>query len=149
MNQYPKHSFSSGGVIIGPSKKVLVVSQHGTSWSLPKGRLEEGEDAKTAALREIEEETGLTKLELIEELGTYDRSLIGIDGKPDNQFSKTITIYLYTTPEEDLKPIDPENPEAKWVDPDEVENLLTHPKDKEFYKSVLPKVKEFISKSWG
>jgi 8-oxo-dGTP pyrophosphatase MutT (NUDIX family) len=142
---YPKHSFSGGGVIIGPSKKVLVVSQHGTSWSLPKGRLEAGEDTKIAALREIEEETGITQLELIKELGVYERSLIGVDGKPDNRFSKTITIYLYTTSEADLKPIDPDNPEARWVEPDEVTNLLTHPKDKEFYLGVLPKVKAFIN----
>jgi 8-oxo-dGTP pyrophosphatase MutT (NUDIX family) len=141
---YPKHSYSGGGVIIGPNKKVLVVSQHGTSWSLPKGRLEEGEDTKGAALREIEEETGLTKLNFIKELGTYERSLIGINGKPDNRFLKTITIYLYTTQEEELKPIDPDNPEARWIDPDKVAELLTHPKDKEFYLSVLPRVKEFI-----
>jgi 8-oxo-dGTP pyrophosphatase MutT (NUDIX family) len=133
-------------VIIGPNKKVLVVSQHGTSWSLPKGTLEDGEDTKTAALREIEEETGLTKLDFIKDLGTYHRSLIGVDGKPDPRFKKTITIYLYTTPELDLSPIDPHNPEARWVNPDEVEGLLTHPKDKEFYKSVLPEVKAFINK---
>jgi ADP-ribose pyrophosphatase YjhB (NUDIX family) len=140
-----KHSFSGGGIIIGPNKKVLVVSQHGSSWSLPKGRLEEGEDARAAALREIEEETGITKLNFIKELGTYDRSLIGVDGQPDERFQKTITIFLYTTPELELNPKDADNPEARWVNPDEVEELLTHPKDQEFYKSVLPEVQKFIN----
>jgi 8-oxo-dGTP pyrophosphatase MutT (NUDIX family) len=140
----PKHTFSGGGVIIGPSRRVLVVSQHGTSWSLPKGRLDEGEDSKAAARREIEEETGITELTFIEELGTYDRSLIGLDNKPDDRFSKTITIYLCTTPELEVKPIDPDNPEARWVEPDKVADLLTHPKDKEFYLSVLPKIEAFI-----
>jgi 8-oxo-dGTP pyrophosphatase MutT (NUDIX family) len=144
MKEHSKHSFSGGGVIIGPNKKVLVVSQHGSSWSLPKGRLEEGEDTKTAALREIEEETGLTKLNFVKVLGTYHRSLIGIDGKPDARFSKTITIYLYTTPDLELNPIDPDNPEAKWVDPDKVADLLTHPKDKEFYAVKLAQIKDFI-----
>jgi 8-oxo-dGTP pyrophosphatase MutT (NUDIX family) len=144
MKDRPKHSFSAGGIIIGPNKKVLVVSQHGTSWSLPKGTLEEGEDALTAALREIEEETGVTKLNLIDNLGTYGRSLIGLDGKPDGRFSKTITIFILKTPELDLNPIDPENPEARWVELDKAADLLTHSKDKEFYLSVLPKVEEFI-----
>jgi 8-oxo-dGTP pyrophosphatase MutT (NUDIX family) len=144
MSSYPKHSFSGGGVIIGPNKKVLVVSQHGTSWSLPKGRLEEGEDTKTAALREIEEESGLTKLNFVKELGTYNRSLIGLDGKPDDRYSKTITMYLFTTPELVLNPIDPENPEARWVESNKVADLLTHKKDKEFYLSVKPRIEEFL-----
>jgi 8-oxo-dGTP pyrophosphatase MutT (NUDIX family) len=149
MKAHAKHSFSGGGVIVGPSKKVLVVSQQGTSWSLPKGRLEPGEDAKAAALREIEEETGVTQLNLIKELGTYDRSLIGLDGKPDDRFSKTITIFLYTTPELELNPKDSDNPEARWMEPDKVADLLTHPKDKEFYLNILPEVKEFINKNPG
>lgn len=145
MKAHAKHSFSGGGVIIGPDKKVLVVSQQGTSWSLPKGRLDKGEDTYNAALREIKEETGITNPNFIRELGTYNRTLIGLDNKPDKRFLKTITIFLFTTNETILKPNDPENPEARWVDPDEVAGLLTHPKDKEFFKSVLPEVKDFIN----
>ncbi|HUD06826.1 MAG TPA: NUDIX domain-containing protein [Candidatus Saccharimonadales bacterium] len=138
------YSKSAGGVIISPTGKVLVVSQHGTSWSLPKGTLEEGEDNKTAALREIEEETGIKDVTLIRELGTYDRHKLKEDATEDINELKTITMYLYTTPEEELKPIDPENPEARWVEPIKVSSMLTHPKDKEFYKSVENQVLEFI-----
>jgi hypothetical protein len=35
-----------------------------------------------------------------------------------------------------LKPIDPDNPEARWVDPEQVRELLTHPKDGEFFESI-------------
>lgn len=53
-----RHTRSAGGVIINRDGKVLVVSQHGTSWSLPKGKLEDGEDVFEAMKREFKEEAG-------------------------------------------------------------------------------------------
>jgi hypothetical protein len=35
-----------------------------------------------------------------------------------------------------LAPTDPENPEARWVERDEVTRFLTHPKDKEFFQKI-------------
>ncbi|HLB66742.1 MAG TPA: NUDIX domain-containing protein [Candidatus Saccharimonadales bacterium] len=142
-----KHTYSAGGIVINPEGQVLVVSQHGTSWSLPKGTLEKGEDHKTAALREIKEETGIAKVRFIKELGTYDRNKISVDGGDDSSELKTITMFLYTTSEESLNPIDPHNPEARWVKPDKVSNLLTHAKDKAFYTNVQDEVVRFI-KTW-
>lgn len=140
-----QHSYSAGGIVIGTNNLVIVVNQHGNSWSLPKGHIDPGESAKEAAAREIYEESGVSKLEFIEELGTYERHRIGKHPGNDAGEMKTLTFFLYATDQKELKPIDPDNPEAKWVRPDEVVELLTHPKDKEFYLSVLPRVKEFIS----
>ncbi len=121
------------------NKRFLVISQHGTSWSLPKGHIERGEAALSAAKREIEEESGITELIFIKELGTYERFKIRKDGGGDDTSElKTIHMFLYTTSEINLKPIDPENPEAKWVDPQQVAGVLTHPKDKEFFLKILP-----------
>lgn len=131
-------SKSAGGVILNKDGKVLVVSQHSTSWSLPKGKLEEGENLREAAAREIREETGITKLKFIKKLGTYQRYKIARDGGEDTSEFKTITMFLYTTPEENPKPEDPDNPEAKWLEPDEISRLLTHPKDKSFYDRIRP-----------
>jgi ADP-ribose pyrophosphatase YjhB (NUDIX family) len=132
-----EESHSAGGVIIGPRGLIVVTNQDGVAWSLPKGRLEPGEDEQTAACREIEEETGLKHLEFAEKLGTYSRYKIGKDGKgEDKSIKKTITIFLYKTQQEELKPTDPAHPEARWVEPDKVADLLTHPKDKEFFISV-------------
>ena len=50
---------SAGGVVLNGAGQVLVVNQKGTSWSLPKGHVEEGEDALSAARREIFEEAGI------------------------------------------------------------------------------------------
>ena len=116
--------------------KVLVVSQHGTSWSLPKGHIDPGENALDAARREIYEESGIRDLELIRELGTYERHKIGVDGGNDRSELKAITMFLFRTKEKSLRPVDPDNPEAKWVERAKVAPLLTHEKDKEFFERV-------------
>ncbi len=129
----------AGGVVLDENGLVVVVSQKGNSWSLPKGHLEAGEDALTAAVREITEETGLTKLTLVKELGSYSRYRISKDGKgEDASIQKHLTFFLFTTAETDLQPQDPDNPEAKWVAKEDVESLLTHSKDKEFFRKILP-----------
>ena len=127
---------SAGGVVTNIEGKVLVVSQHGTSWSLPKGHIDPGEDALDAARREIYEESGIRDLELIRELGSYERHKIGVNGGDDRSELKVITMFLFRTSEKLLKPVDPDNPEAKWVERSKVARLLTHEKDKEFFQGV-------------
>src|SRR3990167_8533124 len=132
-----KRTFTAGGVVLNKERKVLVVSQNRNSWSLPKGHIDEGENKLQAAIREIYEESGIKNLKLIKELPCYDRYRIGLDGTEDKSELKTIYMFLFETIEEKLKPIDPTNPEARWVEKDKVADLLTHKKDKEFFLSVL------------
>lgn len=127
---------SAGGVVTNCQDEVLVVSQHGTSWSLPKGHIDPGEDALVAARREIYEESGIRDLEFVRELGTYERHKIGLDGGDDPSELKVITMFLFRTSEKSLRPVDAENPEARWVEKTEVAGLLTHAKDKEFFRSI-------------
>ena len=139
-----KRTESAGGVVINRRGEILVVSQHGTSWSLPKGRIEEGEDPLAAARREIHEETGVTRLELTGELGSYSRFKLSGTGGEDRSELKTIHMFLFETDEVALSPIDPDNPEARWMDKTEVANLLTHPVDRDFYvrKFLEPRTRE-------
>lgn len=132
-------SESAGGIVIDTRGRVLVVSQHGTSWSLPKGHIEEGEDRLAAARREIREESGVTRLELLADLGSYSRYKISAGGGDDHSELKTIHLFLFRTDEEHLRPVDPENPEALWVEPRDVPALLTHPADREFFIQHCPR----------
>ena len=131
-----KKTRSAGGVVTNDEGKVLVVSQHGTSWSLPKGHLDPGESALAAARREIYEESGIRDLELVRELGTYERYRIGVDGADDRSELKVITMFLFRTSEKVLRPMDVDNPEARWVERSKVAPLLSHERDKQFFLGV-------------
>jgi ADP-ribose pyrophosphatase YjhB (NUDIX family) len=133
---------SAGGIVLNPLNEVAVVSQRGDSWSLPKGHLDPGEDARQAAEREIREETGITQLAFIRELGSYERYKIGKGGEgEDTDELKRIHMFLYKTLQQALQPTDADNPEAKWVPIEEVSKLLTHPKDKEFFEGIKSALK--------
>ncbi|MFH0887324.1 MAG: NUDIX domain-containing protein [bacterium] len=132
-----RRTHSAGGVVINPSNMILVVNQHGNSWSLPKGHIDTGENTIDAAKREILEETGIKDLTFIKELGSYERYRIGLDVANDDKSElKTIHMLLFKTEETRLAPTDPDNPIAKWSTKEEVTNLLTHPKDKAFFEKI-------------
>jgi ADP-ribose pyrophosphatase YjhB (NUDIX family) len=138
--------FLSGGVVIGPGNKIVVVSQNGDSWSLPKGHIEESEDAEQAAVREIQEETGIQDVKVIDVVGAYERTRIGKGGIGENfDDIRHITMFLCITNQAELEPIDPANPEAIWLSVQDVADKLTHPKDKEFFHTITPKILKFLA----
>jgi hypothetical protein len=55
---------------------------------------------------------------------------------------KTIRIFLFRTPQSALVPSDGDNPEARWVEPREVAAFLTHSKDRQFFLSVLERLRD-------
>ncbi|MEA5469523.1 NUDIX domain-containing protein [Spirulina sp. 06S082] len=70
-------SISAGGVVLRTEDEVIYVALVGEGKNdklvLPKGHIEAGETPEQAARREIEEEAGLTELELIADLGIKER----------------------------------------------------------------------------
>ena len=54
---------AGGGLVSNRRGDYLLISRNGL-WDLPKGHQEEGEDIETTSLREVEEETGISGLEL-------------------------------------------------------------------------------------
>lgn len=133
-----KRTFTAGGVVLNGRGEVLVVNQRGNSWSLPKGHIDPGEDDVAAARREIAEESGITQLEFIRPLATYERHRIGKHGGEDPGELKQMRFFLFRTGQMRLAPTDPVNPEARWVPREQVADLLTHPKDREFFLGILP-----------
>jgi 8-oxo-dGTP pyrophosphatase MutT (NUDIX family) len=52
---------AGGGFVTNPKGKVLFIFRNG-KWDLPKGKVDKGETIENAALREVEEETGVKDL---------------------------------------------------------------------------------------
>lgn len=116
---------AAGGVIWRRARKgtleVLVVHRpRYDDWSLPKGKLDPGETHRRAALREVEEETGLrctTQAEL--RAVTYeDRK-----GRP-----KRVRYWAMVVVDGEFTP-NSEVDEVRWVPADSVAELLTYGRD--------------------
>jgi 8-oxo-dGTP diphosphatase len=133
-------SHSAGGVVLHTSGEVLVIRQRDGTWSLPKGGIQKGEDPLDAAVREIVEESGITELTHVKILKSYSRYAMTNTGAENEEKFKRITMYLFTTNQRELRPMDPRTPEAQWVPKEKVIELLTHPKDQEFFESVMPEL---------
>ncbi len=58
---------AAGGLVVNASQQWLFIFRNGV-WDLPKGVIEPGETAEYAATREVEEECGISGLQIIGEL---------------------------------------------------------------------------------
>ena len=104
--------------------------QHG-DWSLPKGKLEPGEDDATAAVREVREETGREAV-IERDLGTVSYEVAG--GRP-----KTVRWYLMTASADATDTADDVD-DVRWLAPDGVEELLSYASDRD----VLARAREYL-----
>lgn len=62
--------YSAGGIVVRRHRgwQVLMIKDYRGRWTIPKGHVEEGEALEQTAIREIGEETGLTKLNILDRL---------------------------------------------------------------------------------
>ncbi len=62
---------AAGGLVRNNKNEWLFIFRNG-KWDLPKGKIEKGEAIETAAIREVEEECGISKLNIVKKLSpTY------------------------------------------------------------------------------
>lgn len=66
-----KSQKAAGGKVLNANNEVLFIYRF-NKWDLPKGKLEKGESISACAIREVEEECGITNLQIIKPLeSTY------------------------------------------------------------------------------
>jgi len=72
-----------------------------------------------------------------------------VDGGDDRSELKVITMFLFRTREKVLRPVDADNPEARWVERSKVAPLLTHEMDKRFFLGARSSARVWAFLSFG
>jgi 8-oxo-dGTP pyrophosphatase MutT (NUDIX family) len=125
---------AAGGIVQNNKKEILFIYRL-DKWDLPKGKMEKHEKPGECAIREVEEETGVTQLTIKKKLGetyhTYDAY-----GK---HFLKTTYWYHMTCAgEQKLVPQTEEDITAiKWIDKKNIKEPLAN---------TYPSIKDILGK---
>ena len=102
---------AAGGVVYNAKKEVLLIFRL-DSWDLPKGKIDSGETREEAAVREVQEETGLQTIQLGDFLNT---SFHTYKNHKNKRILKPTYWYRMHTKETELTPQAEENIEkAEW-----------------------------------
>jgi putative (di)nucleoside polyphosphate hydrolase len=140
---------AAGIMLLNADDKVFVAQRIDSTleaWQMPQGGLDEGEDARTGALRELEEETGIPadKVEIIaqsrqELLYDLPEDLVGklwggrYRGQRQSWF---LCRYLGRDEEIDLATEHPEFRAWRWAEPADLPHMIV-PFKKALYEAVL------------
>ena len=119
---------AAGGLVKNTKGEILFIKRFG-KWDLPKGKIDKGEDAKEAAVREVEEECGISGLSIVGELSpTYhiylpDRKAGLQDDK--KVLKKTHWFEMSYNGDEPLKPQTEEGiTEVRWLNESDMKMVL-------------------------
>jgi 8-oxo-dGTP diphosphatase len=113
---------AAGGLVVRDGKVLLVHRPRYDDWTLPKGKLDPGESFEDAALREVEEETGL-RCSLGRELPS---TRYEVGGRP-----KLVRYWLMTPHGEAPFVPNDETDDLRWLQPAEALALLSYDRDRD------------------
>ena len=144
-----------GIVVLNNQNKVFVakrIDNPKNFWQMPQGGVDEGEDFLTAAYRELEEETSIKDVKLIQEIDgtlTYElpNHLLGIiwKGKYKGQKQKWFVMrFLGKDNDINIKTKKPEFLEWRWIELDMITEVAVDFK-LHVYKELKDKIKKIIN----
>src|SRR3954469_6054171 len=119
---------AAGGVVVRDGRIAVVHRPRYDDWSLPKGKLEPGETWEQAALREIEEETGL-RARLEKELPTTHYA-VGDRPKSVRWGRMTVEEDLGAEPDDEVDGV-------RWLTPEEAMRLLDYEQDRQLVRLAV------------
>jgi len=122
-----------------------IVEEAGEAWQMPQGGIDKGEEPRAAALRELEEETGITKVEILAETPDWlnyelppDLVGIALKGRYRGQRQKWFAMR-FTGTDRDINLKAHKHVEFsafRWVEIDDVVRLIV-PFKRQVYQSVV------------
>ena len=144
-----------GIIVLNKKNKIFVarrIDNPKKFWQMPQGGIDEGEDYLSAAYRELEEETSITKVELIKELDgftTYELpdNLLGIIWKGKYRGQKQKWFIMKFTGEDkeiNIQTQKPEFLEWKWIDLETLTEVVVDFK-LHVYKELKKEIRLIIS----
>jgi 8-oxo-dGTP diphosphatase len=120
---------AAGGVVLDDDGLLVLVHRpRYDDWTLPKGKLDPGESFEEAALREVEEETGL-RCRLVRELSA-------IEYRDDKGRSKVVRYWLMEVDADSGFVPNDEVDELRRLPLDEALGLLTYDRDHDVVRAV-------------
>lgn len=142
-----RHERSAGGVLLVPVGDHILVPLITVPGSevvgLPKGRIEHGETAVEAAVREMREEAGLTGM-VLEPLGTISYRFWARAEK--SRINKTVDFYLMLYRAGSPARYRPDEVEhVRLVPLGEAEALITHDGEKAIIRAAKRRVRDLSS----
>ena len=133
---------AAGGLVMKDDHSLLFIKRLGI-WDLPKGKIEKKETAESAAVREVEEECGVSDLKIIKQLdSTFHIYRSPYLNSPDNLVLKETKWFLMSCGDhQSLIPQVEENiEEVRWFAIDELDKVMdnTYLSLREFMQKTLP-----------
>ncbi len=139
-----RNEHSSGGAVIitrnGTTYVALIATRGKTRWGLPKGAVSDGETSQQAALREVQEETGI-QAEIIKPLDTIEYFFRA----GNTLIRKRVDFYLMRFVAGDLKPQLSEVDDVEWVEISEATQRASFESERKLLESALQELSTKVS----
>jgi len=127
--------FSAGFILFRPSPAgpLFLLLDYGKHWDYPKGHLEAGETPWDAALRELEEETGISRVTRVP--GFEEKLAYFFYAPRKGRIYKTVTFFLARTKDEKVR-LSHEHTGHAWLGYEEALSRLTYENAREMLRKA-------------
>jgi len=139
-NDYNRVENSSGGLVYLADPdgiSVLLIRDGYGNWGFPKGHVEVGETDAQTARREIEEETGISDLELKRDLGTIKWEF----RRPEGVVQKICRLFLFESSAGDPCPqLEEGITRADWVKLEHAVGRISYQNTRDMLAAITPEL---------
>src|SRR3954469_1122806 len=134
-----KTILAAGGLVSNENGDLLLIYRRGF-WDLPKGKLDEGETIEACAVREVEEETGLTNVQPGKLVGITNHEYFD-EWKQRDVIKETHWFAMHVTGSQTLVPQQEEDiKDIKWVAQKDMGTYLH-----QTYKNIIDIINKYYS----